>query len=86
SDPPMRDELAIKVLLAIAADHVDVTAILQTQRKATLARIQELTLHKRKADPERELPWILLLDAMILKARAEAEWLDLCEAHLGGSA
>ena len=31
-DPPMRDELAIKVLLAIAADQVDVTDILRTQR------------------------------------------------------
>ncbi len=83
-DPPIRDELAIKVLLAVSGDQVDVSAILQTQRKATLERIQELTLHKRKADPKAELPWILLVDALILKAEAEVKWLDLCEAHLGG--
>lgn len=85
-DPPVRDELAIKVLLAIAADQVDVTDILQTQRTATMHRLQELTLHKRKADPAAELPWILLLDAMILKAEAEVKWLDLCEARLSGGA
>ena len=83
-DPPVRDELAIKVLLAIAADQVDVSRILQTQRTATMRRLQELTLHKRKADPDEQLPWILLLEAMVLKAEAELKWLDLCEAHLAG--
>lgn len=81
-DPPVRDELAIKVLLAIAADQVDVTGILRTQRTSTMERIQELTRHKRKADPEGELPWLLLVDALILKAEAEVKWLDLCEARL----
>ena len=81
-DPPARDELAIKVLLAIAADDVDVREILQGQREATMARLQELTRHKRKADPEAELPWVLLLDALILKAEAEVKWLDLCESRL----
>ncbi len=82
ADPPVRDELAIKVLLAVAADRVDVAHILQTQRKTSIERIQELTRHKRKACPKSELPWILLVDALILKAEAEVKWLDLCEAHL----
>ena len=83
-DPPARDELAIKVLLAVAADQVDVTEILQTQRGASMERLQELTRHKQKADPESELPWVLLLDALILKVEAEIKWLDLCEARLRG--
>ena len=81
-DPPMRDELAIKVLLAVAADDVDVSDIIQRQRSATMERLQELTRHKRKADPDSELPWLLLVDALILKAQAEVKWLDLCEARL----
>lgn len=81
-DPPARDELAIKVLLAVAADDVDVSEILQRQRTATMERLQELTRLKRQADPEAELPWLLLLDALILKAQAEIKWLDLCEARL----
>ena len=85
-DPPARDELAIKVLLAVAADEVDVREILQTQRTATMERLQQLTRHKRKADPDSELPWLLLLDALILKAEAEVKWLDLCEARLRGRA
>ncbi|MFN0206374.1 MAG: PadR family transcriptional regulator [Planctomycetota bacterium] len=81
-DPPPRDELAIKVLLAIAADGTDVSAILQQQRTATLERLQQFTRHKMKADPAAELPWLLLLDALILKAEAEVRWLDICEARL----
>lgn len=81
-DPPARDELAIKVLLAVAADGADVRAILQRQRAATMERLQEYTRLKLAADPERELPWLLLLDALILKAEAEIKWLDLCEARL----
>jgi hypothetical protein len=33
---PLRDELTIKLLLAVAASDVDVTALLQRQRRASL--------------------------------------------------
>jgi DNA-binding PadR family transcriptional regulator len=81
SSPP-RDELAIKVLLAVAAEHVDVTEVLQRQRTATVEQLQEYTRLKRQADPDTDLPFVLLLDAMVLKAEAEVRWLDTCEARL----
>lgn len=80
--PPSRDELALKVLLAVAAEDVDVSRILRAQRVATMERLQQYTRHKRAADPEREMPWTLLLEALILKAEAEVKWLDLCEERL----
>ena len=83
-DPPARDELAIKVLLAVAADAVDVDDILHRQRVASVERLQQLTRLKATADPERELPWLLLLDALILKAEAEVRWLALCAERLRG--
>jgi len=81
-DPPARDELAIKVLLAVGAGSVDVADVLQSQREAAMDRLQRLTRQKQAADPEAELPWTLLLDALILKAEAEVRWIDLCEARL----
>ncbi len=81
-DPPQRDELAIKVLLAVATDRDDIADMLQSQRVSTMERLQAYTRHKRRADPQAELPWILLLDALILQAEAEVKWLDLCEARL----
>lgn len=83
-DPPARDELAIKVLLAIAAEDQDVAAILASQRAASMARMQELTRMKAKADPEAELAWTLLLDALVLELEAKVKWLDLCAARLRG--
>ncbi len=81
-DPPARDELAIKVLLAIAAEGEDVTAILDVQRAAAMERLQDLTRQKARADPKREFAWLLLLDALVLKVEAEIRWLDLCAARL----
>lgn len=81
-DRPLRDELAIKVLLAVAADLPDVGRMLQGQRASAMERLQEYTRHKRSASPEESLPVVLLLDALILKAEAEIKWLDLCEARL----
>lgn len=83
-DPPPRDELAIKVLLAIAAADVDVSEILHRQRVATMERLQRYTLQKQKADPEKDLAWVLMLDALALKADAEIQWLDLVEERLRG--
>lgn len=82
ADPPARDELAIKLLLALAAEGVDAREVLQRQRTATLERLQELTREKLRADPEGDLAWVLLVDALVLKARAEVEWLDLVEERL----
>jgi len=79
---PARDELTIKVLLAIAASDVDVAEILQRQRSATLAQLQAYTRRKAKADPDRDLAWLMLLDALIFKAEAEVRWLDACEARI----
>ncbi len=81
-DPPQRDELAIKVLLAIAAEGEDVDGILAAQRATTMERLQELTRHKVRADPDRDLAWLLILDAWILTAEAQIRWLDLCAARL----
>ncbi len=82
ADPPPRDELAIKVLLAISAPGADVHAVLQRQRTAALEHLQDLTRSKRLADPAAELAAVLHLDALILRAEAEVRWLDTCDARL----
>ena len=76
-----RDELAIKLALAMTTPGVDVRAVVQTQRTAAVRTLQEYTRLKVKA-PQQELPWILVLDNMIFQAEAEVRWLDHCEASL----
>jgi DNA-binding PadR family transcriptional regulator len=77
-----RDELAIKLALALTTPGVDVRAVVQTQRTATMRALQEFTrLKTRPADPA-DLSWRLVLDAVIFQAEAEVRWLDHCEASL----
>jgi DNA-binding PadR family transcriptional regulator len=78
-----RDELAIKLALAITTGGVDVRAVVQTQRGATMRTLQELTrLKTQQHQDHKDLSWLLVLDAMIFQAEAEVRWLDHCEASL----
>src|SRR4051812_34347478 len=75
-----RDELAIKLALAVTTPGVDVRAVLQSQRTATMRTLQEYTRLRTGAEPD--LAWRLVLDSMIFQAEAELRWLDHCEAAL----
>src|SRR5207247_8920977 len=77
-----RDELAIKLALALTTPGVDVRAVVQTQRTATMRTLQEYTRLKARADRPGDLSWLLVLDAMLFQAEAEVRWLDHCEASL----
>jgi DNA-binding PadR family transcriptional regulator len=86
---PPRDELAIKLALAVTVPGVDVGAVIQQQRSATMTALQDYTrLKRRAADPgegsdgSAELAWGLVLDSLVFSAEAEIRWLDHCEARL----
>ncbi|HEV8559848.1 MAG TPA: PadR family transcriptional regulator [Actinophytocola sp.] len=77
-----RDELAIKLALALTTPGVDARAVLQTQRTATMRGLQELTRLKSRSAAPGDLAWRLVLDSMLFQAEAEVRWLDHCEASL----
>ena len=84
---PARDELAIKLAIAVTLPGTDVGTIIQRQRSATMASLQDYTRLKRTgraATPQEpaDLAWSLVLDALVFDAEAEVRWLDHCEARL----
>lgn len=79
SDRP-RDELAIKLALAVSVPGVDVAGIIQQQRAATIVAMQDLT--RLKAAGDGDLSWSLVLESMRFQADAEIRWLDHCETSL----
>jgi DNA-binding PadR family transcriptional regulator len=79
-----RDELAIKLALAVTTPGIDVLAVVQTQRTATMTTLQELTRLKTRGDDE--LAWSLVLESLIFRAEAEIRWLDHCEARVARAA
>ena len=76
-----RDELAIKLAVALSVSDVDVREVIQTQRTATLRDLQDLTRQKRALGDD-DLAFLLALDSLIFQAEAEARWLDSCEERL----
>ncbi|RBY96950.1 PadR family transcriptional regulator [Blastococcus sp. TF02-8] len=82
-----RDELAIKLALAVTTPGVDVLRVVQLQRTATMSGLQELTrLKSRATDAEADLAWSLVLDSLLFRAEAEIRWLDHCEARVARAA
>ncbi len=90
-----RDELVIKLALAVTVSGVDVQRLVQTQRTATLRYLQDLTKLKRTTsdeaggrgpDQRNELAWLLVLDNLVFAAEAEIRWLDHVESRLAREA
>jgi DNA-binding PadR family transcriptional regulator len=85
-----RDELVIKLALAVTVPGVDVQRLVQTQRTATLRHLQDLTKLKGASSDEagdrNELGWLLVLDNLVYAAEAEIRWLDHVESRLAREA
>jgi DNA-binding PadR family transcriptional regulator len=84
SNPP-RNELAIKLSLAVTIPGVDVKGIIQAQRVASLRALQDYTKARRDTAGGQRLgdtAWLLVVDSLIFQTEAEVRWLDLCEARM----
>lgn len=79
-DAPARDELAIKLAMAVTVPGVDVSGLVQRQRTATLRWLQQLTRLKAGPDATGDLAWSLVLERLLFEAEAETRWLDHVEA------
>jgi DNA-binding PadR family transcriptional regulator len=77
-----RDELVIKLALALTVPGIDVAAVVQAQRTQTLRQLQDLTRLKQQADARNDLAWLLVLDNLVFAAEAEVRWLDHVESRL----
>ncbi len=89
-DPPPRDELMLKMLMAIelGPEHgLDVitkhrtalTSLLQRRRRAATAAASS---SGNGSSSHESLAAALVADALIVRAEADLRWLDLCEARL----
>jgi DNA-binding PadR family transcriptional regulator len=77
-----RDELAIKIAMAVTCPGQDVGAVLQKQRTSTMRTLQELTRLRAQANVKSDMAWLLVLDSMIFRAEAELRWLNHSETRL----
>lgn len=75
---PPRDELAIKLALAVTLADINVEAIIQEQRRCLMEVLQNYSLARRHT-PDTDLSGQLVLDSLIYSTEAQIRWLDHCE-------
>jgi DNA-binding PadR family transcriptional regulator len=80
-EAPPRDELVIKVLVALRVPGVEVAAILQAHRRRLVETMHRYTRLKRDA-AEDDLGLVLVADAELFRLEAIVRWLDAAEARL----
>lgn len=81
SDRFERDELTIKIAMAIATGHPHISEMIHLQRIEATGVLQNLTRRKATTDPD-DLASAVVIDAAISRVDAELRWLDLAEARL----
>jgi DNA-binding PadR family transcriptional regulator len=79
--PPPRDELVIKVLVALTVPGVDVHEVVQAHRRHLVETMQRYT-HVKGETPEDDLGLALVVDAEIFRLDAAVRWLDAADARL----
>ena len=81
-DPP-RDELVIKVLVAMRVPGADVHHVIQTHRRHVLEAMQRYTRLKGDAT-EDDVALAVVVDAQIFRLEAVVRWLDAADTRLAG--
>lgn len=83
---PTRDELVLKLVMAVRHPGVDAHSVIQGERRGAMQQLQEFTLLKKDPPTDADLGWTFLVESLIFQTEARVRWLDHCEAVLGRSA
>jgi DNA-binding PadR family transcriptional regulator len=79
--PPPRDELVIKVLVALQVPGIDVHELLQVHRRHVIEVMQRYTRIKAAAGVK-DVPLALVADAELFRLEAIIRWLDAADVRL----
>ena len=79
--PPPRDELVIKVLVAVQVPGIDIHEILQVHRRHAIEVMQRYTRIKAEAAQD-DVALALVADAELFRLEAIVRWLDAADVRL----
>jgi DNA-binding PadR family transcriptional regulator len=81
-DYRLRDELYLKLMLALVSQPTKARQIVIVQRRGLFQELHDLTARRNALDARLHLARILLIDSAIMHTEAELRWLDMVEARL----
>jgi DNA-binding PadR family transcriptional regulator len=79
---PPRDELIMKVLLAVGRGGSEALALIDDQRSAMLAALQTARRQQRRRAEGDDAADYLAHDALLTRLEADLVWLDRCEERV----
>jgi DNA-binding PadR family transcriptional regulator len=77
-EPPARDELVLKVMMAVSAGPEHALDVITRQRTALMQALQRA----RRTAVDDTVAAAMVADALVVRAEADLRWLDLCEERL----
>lgn len=80
---PQRDELTMKLLLALSTGAADPRHVIAIQRDATMRALQDYTRLRADAAAD-DVAWALQLERLMMVAEAELRWLERVEDRVAG--
>ncbi len=80
-EPAPRDELVIKILVAIRLPGIDVRDVIQAHRRYIVELMQQWTRLKED-EAEFDLSFALVVDAELFRLDAVVRWLDSADGRL----
>jgi DNA-binding PadR family transcriptional regulator len=81
SEIPPRDELVIKVLVAVKVPGVDVRDVIQAHRRHLVETMQTFTRLKAESRPD-DVGLALVIDAELFRLEGVVRWLDAADSRL----
>src|SRR5207247_3361313 len=79
---PPRDELVIKILVAVRLPGVDVHEVIQTHRRYLVELMQQWTALKEEEEADFDLGLALVVDAELYRLDSVVQWLDTADGRL----
>lgn len=84
-EPPPRDELMLKVLMAIDRGPAHALQVVTRQRTVLLQLLQAKRRERKQVtEGDSSLAARMVTEALVTRAEADLRWLDTVEAQLGG--
>jgi Virulence activator alpha C-term len=79
-EPPPRDELVMKVMIAASVDPDGSVEVIQSHRRQIIESMRRFT--RIKADDDASTATLMMCDAELFRLEAAIRWLDAVEARL----
>lgn len=81
-DYQIGDAFYIKLVLSLINSPISTEQVLMVQRRELYQQLHQVTELRRSADPQTQLPWLMMLDGAIMHLEADLRWIEMCESRL----